>query len=116
MGVNVAGVELETVEHDWESGTVRTLFDQEKTSPSMAVIAALADVMDVDPDELEKLHSTIDPDALDSLVRVRARTSGDTCVTFTHENHSITVHSYGVVSIVPGCNPAAEVHRDETGR
>ena len=99
MDAKVAGIEVEAVEYSLGSATARTQFDQEKTPPSMAVIGTLADVMGVDPVELDPLYSTIDPDALDKLVHVHNRTSGDTHVTFTHEDHSITVHSYGLVTI-----------------
>jgi hypothetical protein len=40
----------------------------------MTVIATLAEVRDADPVELDPLHSTVDPDALDALVRVRTGT------------------------------------------
>ena len=99
MDVKVAGVGVEAIEYNVESETVRTQFDQEKTTPSMTVVATLADVMGVDPVELDPLYSTIDPDALDQLVHVHNQTSDDIRVTFTHEGYSITVHSYGVVTI-----------------
>jgi hypothetical protein len=108
MDSMVSGIEVDIVEVGQESGTVRTQFDQEKTPASMAVIATLADVMDADPVELEPLHSSIDPDALDALVRVRHGTEGDIHVTFTHERHTITVSSYGVVSISQQDEPTKE--------
>lgn len=79
----------------------------------MAVIATLADAMGVDPVDLDPLYSTIDLDALDSIVRVRDRTSGDIRVSFTHENHAITVQSYGVVTITSERNLPTETY--ETG-
>ncbi len=104
----VAGVEVEAVEYQQETGIVRTQFDQEKTPASMAVIATLADVMDTDPVELDPLHSTVDPEALNALVRVRNGTDGDIHSTFTHEDHAITVYSYGLVTVTPGHEPAAK--------
>lgn len=82
----------------------------------MAVIATLAEVMDADPVELDPLHSTIDPDALDTFVSVRTGTDGDIHVTFTHEDHPITVYSYGVVSITPDHEPTAENYGRNVGR
>ncbi|MFC7133191.1 MULTISPECIES: HalOD1 output domain-containing protein [Salinibaculum] len=82
----------------------------------MAVIATLAEVMDADPVELDPLHSTVDPDALDALVRVRTGTDGDIHVTFTHEDHEITVYSYGVVTITSGDEPTAEQSGRNAGR
>ncbi|WIV68486.1 hypothetical protein QQ977_07125 [Natrialbaceae archaeon AArc-T1-2] len=116
MGTTISGVGVEAVEHAQESGTVRTQFDQEKTPASMAVVATLADVMDTDPVELDPLHSTVDADELDALVRVRNGINGDTHVTFTHEGHTITVHSYGVVAITPEHELTAEKYERDEGR
>ncbi|MDR5674359.1 HalOD1 output domain-containing protein [Halalkaliarchaeum sp. AArc-GB] len=115
MDTKVAGVGVETVEYFQESGTVRTQFDHEKTPASMAVIATLADVMGTDPVELDPLHSTVDPDALDAFVRVRYGTNGDSHVTFTHEGHAITVHSYGVITITSEHEPTAEKYEKGAG-
>ena len=114
MGTTISGIEVEAVEYAQESGTVRTQFDQEKTPASMAVVATLADVMDTDPVELDPLQSTVDPDALDSLVRVRNGANGDIHAAFTHEGHAITVHSDGVITITPEHELAVEKH--ERGR
>jgi len=108
MDTTVSGVGVEAVEHFQESETVRTQFDRERTPASMAVIATLADMMDTDPVALDPLYSTIDPDELDGLVRVRNETNGDIHATFTHEGHAITVHSYGVITITPEQGPTAE--------
>lgn len=116
MNAVVSGIGVESVEVDQESTTVRTQFDQEKTSASMAVIATLSEVMDADPVELDPLYSTVDPDALDALVRVRTGTEGDINVTFTHEDHAITVSSYGVVTVSQEPEPPAGKNERETGR
>ena len=116
MDAVLSGVGMESVEYHQDSTTVRTQFDQEETPASMAVIATLAEVMDADPIELDPLHSTVDPDALDAFVRVRTRTDGDIHVTFTHEDHAITVYSYGVVSITPDHEPTAENYGRNVGR
>ncbi|WP_368407736.1 HalOD1 output domain-containing protein [Halorussus amylolyticus] len=72
--------------------------------------------MDADPVELNPLHSTVDPDALDALICVRTGTDGDIHVTFAHEDHAITVYSYGVVSIAPSHEPPAENYGRNAGR
>jgi hypothetical protein len=113
MDAMVFGVGVEAIEHSQGSRTVRTQFDQEKMPASMAVIATLTDVMGAGPVELDPLHSTVDPDALDALVRAQYGTNGDTHVTFTHEGHTITVHSYGVITITAEHEPTAE--KDEKG-
>jgi hypothetical protein len=115
MDAVVSGIDVEAIEYDHGTATVRTQFDQENTSPSMAVIATLADVTDADPVELEPLHSTVDPDALDALVRVRHATDGDVHVTVTHEGHEITVSSYGVVTISQGHDQTPETDGRDAG-
>ena len=112
MDTTVSGVEVEAVEYSQESAIVRTQFDQAKTPASMAVIATLADAMDTDPVELNPLHSTVDPEALDALAQVRNEMNGDVHITFTHEGHEIRVHSYGVISVMlPEDAPSAEKHQ-----
>ncbi|MEF8779219.1 MAG: HalOD1 output domain-containing protein [Haloferacaceae archaeon] len=113
MNATVSGVGVEAVECFPESGTVRTQFDREKTPASTAVVATLADVLDTDPVDLAPLRSTVDPDALDALVRVHSGTNGDIHVAFTHQGHTITVYSYGVVAVTPERERTAE--KDERG-
>ncbi|WP_254863892.1 HalOD1 output domain-containing protein [Halovivax gelatinilyticus] len=116
MNTMVAGVGVEEIEYHQETGTVRTQFDGAKTPASTAVVATLADVMDADPVELDPLYSTVDPEALDALVRVRNETDGDIHSTFIHEDHAITVYSYGVITVTPGHEPAAEKYGRNVGR
>jgi len=59
----------------------------------MAVIAAVSNVLDTDPLELDPLHDTIDTDALDDLVRCRGPPNEPVDVSFTVEGHKITVFS-----------------------
>lgn len=101
MAATLANVELETGEYHRESETYRAQYDRDTTSPSMAVIASLADLMDKDPTALEPLHATVDTDALDVLMRGRDARDGDISVTFTIAKYAITVYSYGVVAIAP---------------
>ena len=108
MDTVVSGVEVEAVEYHLDSATVRTRFDREKTPASMAVIATLADAMDVDPVALDPLYSTVDPDALDALVRVPHGPDGDVRIGFDHEGHAISVYSYGVVTVSQGHEPEPE--------
>ncbi|WP_227355877.1 HalOD1 output domain-containing protein [Haladaptatus salinisoli] len=116
MDTKISGVGVEAVEYAQDSRTVRTQFDQEKAPASIAVIATLADVMDTNPGELDPLYFTVDPDALDALVRVRNGTNGDIHVAFTHEGHAITVHSYGVVVITPEHELTAQKYERGEGK
>lgn len=101
MEVTVSGIGVEAIDHSPESPGVRTQFDREKTSASVAIVATLAEAMDADPVELTPLYASVDPDALEALVWSRDETGGETHVTFTHEGHAIGVHSYGVVTVTP---------------
>ena len=116
METKIAGVEVTKVEYDRANRRVRTQFDQEQTTASMAVIATLADAIGTDPVDLDPLNASVDPDALDALVCVRNGMTGDIHVSFTHEDHSITVSSYGVVTIGPGHELNAENSERETSR
>lgn len=115
MDTMVGGVNVETVEVDQQTSTVRTQFDLEKTPPSVAVTASLAEVKNADPVELDPLYSTIDPDALDAIVRIREGTEGDILARFVHEECAITVSSYGVITISDEHDPTAEhwTHDDD---
>ena len=116
MDAALSGVGVEAVEYHPETATVRTRFDHERTPPSMAVIATLADVLDADPIELEPLQSSVDPDALDEGVRLRREMDGDIHVEFTHEGHAITVSSYGVGTISQEQDQPAEKDERDAGR
>lgn len=94
-----SGVELDFLNYHRRSKTYRAGYDQEATAASMAVVAALSEVMDSDPTELEPLHRSIDTEALDEIVRVRGTQNGDNSVSFRVEGYEITVYSYGVVAV-----------------
>lgn len=66
-------------------------------SPSDRVVQTIADREGVDPTELPPLFESVDPDALDALLR-RDDTAGAQ-VTFTHHGHEVTVRSDGRVSL-----------------
>lgn len=108
MDVTVSEIGVEAIEYHLDSQTVRTQFDQTQTPASLAVVATLAEVMDADPGDLDPLHGSVDPEALDAISRVRHKPSGDIHVSFTHEDHEITVASYGMVTISPGHEPSTE--------
>ena len=101
MSGAIAGIQLSRFEFDEESGRCRAHYDQNTTTPSHAVIAVLGEVMGTDPTRFSPLNDSVDPDALDAVVRVRDPHDGDIEVTFTHEGHTITVHSYGVIAVAP---------------
>ena len=75
---------------------------QGETTPSETVIHAVAEAADVDPLELDPLHSTIDPDALDALFAPKYNgqpRDGDLQLTFSMAGYKVIVWSYGRVSV-----------------
>lgn len=116
MDTVVSGVGVETVAYHEDTETVRTRFDQEKTAASTAVVATLAEVTGTDVVDMDPLHDSVDPEALDSAVRVRDGTEGDVHVTFTHEDHEISVYSYGLVRISAERGPPSGNGRRNAGR
>ncbi|PGF16085.1 hypothetical protein CP556_08120 [Natrinema sp. CBA1119] len=101
MTASLASVELESLEFDRESDTYRARYDQDATATSMAVVAAVSNVLDTDPLELDPLHNTIDTDALDDLVRCRDSSNEPVSVSFTVEGHEITALSNGEITLSP---------------
>ncbi len=87
--------------YNLESGTHRFEYDQEETPPSMAVVTALSEVMDMDPIELEPLQESVDTEALDTLVRAQGPIASNVEIALTLKDYTVTVHSYGVVTVTP---------------
>jgi len=78
-------------------------FGSDESKPvSEAVIDAVVAHTGEDPLEMEPLHSTIDPDALDKLFNrrpSRRQQAGDISVVFSFNGYEITVWSYGTIRI-----------------
>lgn len=66
---------------------------------SEAVVHAIADAADTDPLSIEPIYESVDPDALDALVR-----SGpdDLSVSFSHHGVPVDVFGDGTVRVVTG--------------
>ena len=111
------GVTLESLKFWPNSETYRVQYDQETTPASMAVLATLSEVMDVDPIELEPLHYALGTDALDELLRNQGTRNGAVNISFTFEGYAITVSNDGVVAITPsGCNRTTDPNKGATHR
>ena len=80
---------------------IRAEFDWTAVTPSAAVIESLAIAIDREPTARKPLYETIDPDALDSLIRSGRThsTDGTTTVTFALDGHGVTVRSDGTVVV-----------------
>jgi hypothetical protein len=103
MQRTIAGIQLSQFEFDKEAGQCRAHYDQTEYTPSSAVIGILAEAMETDPTEFSPLYNSVDPDALDAIFRVGDPHNGDIEISFTHEGHTITVHSCGVIVVaLPG--------------
>lgn len=75
----------------------QTTVDTEQTS--LAVVEKVAEVEGVSPDTLTPpLYETIDPDALDALVRNRGFTGE---VKFTYHDNRVLVDSDGHITVKP---------------
>lgn len=69
---------------------------------SDTIITAVADAKDVDPLDLEPLHYSVDPDALDTLFEPavgRAPTSLE--LAFSHDGCEVVVQADGEVTVTP---------------
>ena len=86
-----------------EDDTIRAQFEWASTAPSMAVIETVAIALDRELTTIEPLYESIDPDALDALLRSNGSlaTANDVTVSFVVADHQVTVHSRGDVVVRP---------------
>lgn len=85
-------------------GIVRTNYDWSSTPPSTGVVEAVADASGRDPTALGPIYETIDPDALDKLIRSKRerRPAGDVSVSLTYVGYDVTVRGDGSVVVRTG--------------
>lgn len=86
-----------------DEGRIRAEFDWSSRAPSGAIIETVAIAANAEPTEIEPLYDSVDPDALDALVRLNGRDpkNGDVTVAFTFAGHEVRVRSDGVVIVRP---------------
>lgn len=81
------------------SGVYQTKFDPSSGEASLALIDAIADAEDVDPDEIfangATLYQYLNPDALDRLLTSQAVDE----ISLTIEGNHIQIHSNGTIKI-----------------
>lgn len=81
---------------------LRIRYDWSSTSPSTAVIEAVAFAKNQDPTGLEPLHEYVDFDALDTLVDSgRTLDAGQLSLSFEFEDQQVVVHQSGTVVVQP---------------
>lgn len=98
MGTTQADPWLDSFEFQADSRSYRAEFDAATTSASVAVIGALAEVLDTGPTDIEPLYETVETDALDAIVHHTSAT-GDVQVSFVLEGRNVTVASDGSIDI-----------------
>ena len=87
-----------SISYDSEDETYRARFDADAVSPSMAIIETMAAVRETTPTELDPLVETVDPMALDRLVKGNGATDGR-ILEFRYLDHTVTVRARGIVEI-----------------
>jgi len=90
---------FESFEYHPDEGVHRAMFDGDVVAPSTAVVGAVSTVADKDPLNIEPLHSTVDPDALDALFSGKRHSEGDVHARFSVAGHGVTVSSYGSIAV-----------------
>lgn len=93
----------EHIAFDNELGTYRAEFDHHSRPPSIAVLEAISTAFSVDLLDLPPLHSVVDLDAIDQLFTPSStgQSHSEATVTFTFRDHSIRVHSQGIIDVDP---------------
>lgn len=69
--------------------------NQLQNSPSLRVVAAISNALDVKPTSIPPLYDTIDPEALDRLLASEAAVE----IVFEYEGHAIEIASDGSVTV-----------------
>lgn len=81
---------------------IRIQYDWSSTSPSTAVVEAVAFAKNRDPIDLERLHDYVDFDALDTLVDSNRPTdAGELTLSFRFDDQEVVVHQSGTVAVEP---------------
>lgn len=86
----------DVLEYDAGTGTYQATFDRNTESVCTAVVSAVAVVSGTKPMELPPLASTIDTDALESLI---GPPRGAERVTITFHGYEITLQKDGLIAV-----------------
>lgn len=84
-----------------DADTLRHRYDWDATRASAAVVEMVAIATDLEPSALDPLYHTVDPEALDALLRRDGGVGAVTEVSFTYQEHVVTVRSDGEVTVAP---------------
>ena len=82
-------------------GTVRAQYEWASTPPPIAVIETVTVALDRKETTFGPLYESVDPDALDALLRSNgsSATPGELTVTLTVADRQVTVHGSGEVVV-----------------
>lgn len=86
-----------------EDGIIRAEFDWSSHTPCEAVVETVAIAANVGPTTLDPLYESVDPDALDALIRPDGMgpKNGDVTLAFEYAGQDVTIRSDGVLVVRP---------------
>lgn len=83
-------------------GSARARYEWSSIDPSTAVIETVASALGRDPTTIEPLYDSLDPDALNALLRSNASSAdGGLTLSFPFADRWVTVHSGGEIVVRP---------------
>ncbi|MFC4448295.1 HalOD1 output domain-containing protein [Halorussus aquaticus] len=89
---------MTAIEFDTNRGLFRAVYDRNRDSASLAVVALVATVLDEDPDRLAPLYSSIGGDAFERRFREITDTRrGKGHTSFSYEGFEVTVFGDGTI-------------------
>lgn len=106
MGSTYDDILLKSLSYCRETETYRAEYDRAEAPASMAVVAAVEDVLDADPMDLDQLYHSVDTDALDELMGRPEESAGTVQVSFSYQGCDVTVSSDGVLRLSPPADGA----------
>lgn len=92
---------FESFQYYPDEGTFQALFDPDDVAPSEAVVGVISEADGVAPIQVEELGSKTDVEALDALITNRRQFDGDVHVSFTLDDHDVSLSSYGSIVVRP---------------
>jgi hypothetical protein len=80
--------------------SVHARYEWSRTPPLVAVVETISTAVGCDVEAVDSVYESVDPDALDALVRRPGReSSGDVHITFPYRDWVVTVHDSGEVVV-----------------
>lgn len=102
------GVGLESFDQNGDTGCYRAAYDVSTVPPSLALASALAATMDADPTDIDPLHESLDPDALDDMVGDPIPSSEPVTISLFVEQFDVTISSTGSIRLDPNSTDGSD--------